>query len=250
MRPERLEEVLWEREDGTIAPDEQAKLEQYLAEHPESKDLEREISGLAELLVRNDEIAPPKGLRERIDRALTAATPPGHEVRIPRSATARRWKDRWPARMLPVAASLVLGVAIGYLLQPGATGPIDESRAAGTMRTTVVATDAVPVIVDLGADTGTVVATRTGSGLAIDIELVRAVDLQLEVEAAEGEILLTGMVDSASSPSEAALENGRLTVRARGPGTQRIEAFVTGEESRVRLQTTVDGMKGADRWIE
>jgi hypothetical protein len=106
------------------------------------------------------------------------------------------------------------------------------------------------VIIDLGADTGRVVATRTGSDLAIDIELVRAVDLQLEVEAAEGEILLTGMVDSASSPSEAALENGRLTVRPRGPGTQRIEAIVTGEESRVRLQTTVDGMEGAERWIE
>ena len=148
MRPERLEKILWERADGTIAPDELAKLEEYLAEHPDSKDIEREIARLAELLAPRDEIAPPAALRERIDRALAAATPPGHEARIPRTAGARRWKDRWPARLLPVAASLVIGVAIGYLTQPGAGGPIDGSQAAGAMRATTVTAESAPVIVD------------------------------------------------------------------------------------------------------
>jgi hypothetical protein len=250
MRPERLEKILWERADGTIAPDELVKLEEFLAEHPDSKDLEREIARLAELLAPRDEMAPPAALRVRIDRALAAAKPPVHEVRIPRTVRARRWRDRWPARLLPVAASLVLGVAVGYLMQPGATGPIDESQAAGAMRATTAATVGAPMIVDLGADTGRVVANRVGSDLIIDIDLVRELDLRLELDAADGEIRLTGIVDSAKSPSEVTLENGRLTVRARGPGTQRIKAVVTGEASRVWFQATANGRVAVERWIE
>jgi len=250
MRPEHLEEILWERADGTIAPDKLAELETFLAEHPDSKDLEREIARLAELLAPRDEMAPPAALRELIDRALAAAKPPVHEVRIPRTARARRWRDRWPARLLPVAASLVLGVAVGYLMQPGATGPIDESQAAGAMRPRTVTAEASPVIVDLGADTGRLVASRVGSDLVIDIGLVRQVDLRLDLEADDGEIRLTGMNRSAVSHSEMTLENRRLTVRTRGPGTQRITAGLDGEASRVWFRATAAGVVVIERWIE
>jgi len=250
MRPERLEELLWERTDGTIAPDELRELEAFLAERPEPHNLEREIARLAELLSPRDEVAPPALLRERIDRALAASTPPVHEARIPRTARARRWRDRWPARLLPVAASLVLGVAVGYLMQPGATGPIDKSRAAGSMRATTVTAEAAPVIVDLGADNGRVVANWAGSNLVIDIDLVRELDLLLDLEAADGEIRLTGMNQAAVSPSEMTLEKGRLTVRSRGPGTQRIQAVVSGEASRIWFQVSADGTVVIERWIE
>jgi len=250
MRLERLEELLWERADGAIAPDKLAELETFLAEHPESKDLEREIARLSEFLTPRDEVSPPAALRERIDRALAAATPPVHEARIPRTARARRWRDRWSARLLPVAASLVFGVAIGYLLQPGATGPIDDSQAAGAMRAAAVTTETAPVIVDLGADTGRVVANRVGSDLVIDIGLVRELDLRLDLEAADGEIRLIGMIHSAGSPSEVTLENRRLTVRVRGPGTQRIKAVVSGKASRVWFQAMADGTVVIERWIE
>jgi hypothetical protein len=149
-----------------------------------------------------------------------------------------------------VAASLVLGVAIGYLLQPGATGPIDESRAAGAMRATAVTTETAPVIVDLGADTGRIVANRAGSDLVIDIGLVRGLDLRLDLEAADGEIQLTGMIHSVDGPSEMTLEDGRLTVRARGPGTQRVKVGLTEEASRVWFRATADGTVVIERWIE
>jgi hypothetical protein len=141
-------------------------------------------------------------------------------------------------------------VAIGYLLQPGTGGPVDEAQVAGAMRATTVTAEAAPVIVDLGADTGRVVASRVGSNLVIDIGLVRPVDLRLDLEAADGEIRLTGMSRTAVSPSEMTLENGQLTVRARGPGTQRIEAGLTGEASRVWFRVTADGTVVFERWIE
>jgi len=250
MRPERLEEMLWERADGSIAPDELAKLEQFLAEHPESKDLEREIVRLAELLAQRDEVAPPAALREKIDRALAAATPPGQMRRIPRTARARRWRDRWPARLVPVAASLVLGVAVGYLLQPGTTGPVDDAQVAGAMRVTTVTAEAAPVIVDLGDDTGRVVANRVGSALVLEIALVRQVDLRVDLEPNDGEIRLTGMSQAVVSDSEMKFENGLLAVRTRGPGNQQLEAGLSAESSRVWFRVTADGTVVFERWIE
>jgi len=250
MRPDRLEELLWQRVDGTITPDEQGELETFLAEHPESKDLVREIARLAELLAPPDETAPPPALRGRIDEALAAATPPVHLGRIPRTVRARRWGDRWPPRLLPVAASLVLGVAIGYLLQPSATGTIDESLAVGAMGGVSVTPNAAPVIVDLGADTGRIVADRVGSELTVNIGLVRPLDLRLDIEATAGEIRLIESVNSSGSPSTLAFENGELTVRTGGPCKQRINAALTEGSSRVRIRATADGTVVREWWIE
>ena len=250
MKPERLEELLWERADGTITPDELAELEAFLTKHPESKDLDREISRLAGLLTPRDEVAPPAALRERIDRALATATPPDQEKHTPRAARPHRWDDRWPARLLPVAASLVLGVAIGYLLHPETTDQIDGPQAAGAMRTTTATAETAPAIVDLGADTGRVVASRVGTDLVIDIGLVREVALRLELEAEDGEIRLTRMIHSADGPSETNLEDAKLTVRLRGPGTQRIRVALSEEASRVLFRATADGTMVIERWIE
>lgn len=118
------------------------------------------------------------------------------------------------------------------------------------MRATNLTAEAAPVIVDLGGDTGRVVATRIGSDLVIDIGLLREVDLGLDLEAADGEIRLTGMNRSAVSHSEMTLEGGRLTARTRGPGTQRITAGLDGESSRVWIRATADGTVVIERWIE
>ena len=47
MITERLEALLWARVDGTIEPEELAELEAHLAEHPEPRDIERQVAVIA-----------------------------------------------------------------------------------------------------------------------------------------------------------------------------------------------------------
>ena len=63
MKPERLEALLWERIDGVISVEENAELAIYLAGHREARDLEREITALAERMENMAELAEPEELR-------------------------------------------------------------------------------------------------------------------------------------------------------------------------------------------
>ena len=85
MNIDRLEALLWARIDGTIEPEELAALEAHLAEHPEPRDIERQISVMAEELGRLEDEEPPAVLRERIDGALANATPPAARADHPRT---------------------------------------------------------------------------------------------------------------------------------------------------------------------
>ena len=76
MNTDRLEALLWARIDGTIEPEELAELEAHLAEHPEPREIERQITTIAEELDTLEKVQPPQELRERIDGALANATSP------------------------------------------------------------------------------------------------------------------------------------------------------------------------------
>ncbi len=130
MNNDRLEALLWARIDGTIEPEELAELEAHLAEHPEPREIERQITTIAEELDRLEKVQPPPELRARIDGALANATAPtAHPAPTPHTQSAPAWQVRW----LPLAASLLIGVTVGYLMHPELSGSIDQSRATGPM---------------------------------------------------------------------------------------------------------------------
>ena len=93
MNNDRLEALLWARVDGTIDPQELAELEAHLAEHPESREIERQITTIAEGLDALEKVQPPSELRGRIDSALEHATPPAartdHSTATPHIRTPR-----------------------------------------------------------------------------------------------------------------------------------------------------------------
>ena len=76
MNIDRLEALLWARIDGTIDPQELAELEALLAEQPEPRQFERQITWIADGLKELDTVQPPSELRGRINDALENATPP------------------------------------------------------------------------------------------------------------------------------------------------------------------------------
>ena len=65
MNTDRLETLLWARIDGTIDPEELAQLEAHLAEHPEPREIERQITTIAEDLDSLEKVPPKKCIASR-----------------------------------------------------------------------------------------------------------------------------------------------------------------------------------------
>jgi hypothetical protein len=186
MNRDRLEELLWERIDGNISPENLAELEAHLAEHPEPRELERDIRKLAELLDQPDEVAPPSELRARIDRSLeTASAPWSGRHASPKPASTPGFHRGLPS-WVPMAACLVIGVAIGFLLQSSPTAQIDPTQATGSMTAPTGYPDVQPAIVDLGESIGTLEIRRLQETIIIDLQFAETGGLELISELANG----------------------------------------------------------------
>ena len=229
MNRDRLEELLWERIDGTISPGDLAELEAHLAEHPQPRELERDINKLAEMLDDPDEVVPPAELRARIERSLEAAAPPWSDHRAAPKPVATLGFDRVLPRWAPIAASLVIGVAIGYLLHTGPTAQIDTSQVTGSMTTPAAYPDIRPSIVDLGDSIGSIEIQRLQETVILDFQFEEADGLELIFELPDGDRTAFDL----DGPRVRHLvfdcrEALRLEVRKDGEvvAKQRIEAFV------------------------
>jgi len=249
MNAERLESLVWGSLDGTITAEERADLEKYIARHPEARELRREIEKLAERLDGMGRAAPPENLRPRITAALqevptpTRETPPVSSF-VP-SVASRQRSVAW----LPLAASLLVGVAVGYLLQPGAGISVARSRAAGAMTSTSPKFAARKVEIDLGEGSGTIVVGPRAGGAAISIELVSATDLEIVLEAAGGMLLPTGIDTINSAGFEVTAAAGSTVIRTHGPAVHELEFTATGITEPVHLVVRSNGSVVADDWL-
>lgn len=244
MNTERLEALLWARTDGTIDPQELAELEALLSERPQPQEIERQITVIARGLEELDAAEPPRELRERIDTALAHAAPP--------TARATLWLKRntapsWRARWLPLAACLLIGVAIGYLVHPGTGGSIDRAVVTGAMVTPMENMASPPV--EVAFDGGVVVASRSGSDTVVDVTLTRNVELGVTLAGAEGPVGLANLNSTTAAATEVRTETDRVFLRTRGPGTVVLTVSTSTVAEPLRLQVSVNGVVSEDRWI-
>ena len=248
MNSDRIEALLWARIDGTIEPEELAELEVHLAEHPEPRGIERQITTIAEELDSLDKVQPPPDLRGRIDGALANATPSAARTDHP-VPTHTRSTPAWPARWLPLAASLLIGVTVGYLLHPGASGSIDRSRATGAMLTPTAQPGAALVEIHLDAGTGSVSASRSGADVVINVMLTTEIDLGVTVAGAGGPVRFAGLNSTNTSATEVSTEHGWVVVQTHGPGAVTLSVSAIDADDPLRLQVSVDGFLAEERWI-
>jgi hypothetical protein len=248
MNHDRLEALLWARIDGTIEPQEQAELEAHLTEHPQSRDLERQIAVIAEGLDSLEHERPPAVLREKIREALATASPPSqHQPNtgtIPPTHPTTTWQSKW----LPVAASLLIGVAIGYLLHPNTGRTIDHSIAAGTMVTP--ANDAesrVEIRLDGGA--GQVIAHRDTADIVIDVELMTETDVTVTLEGTGGPVRLQSLSSASASTTEVSTYNEWVMVHAEGPCSVTFSALASPSDDAVRCRVASGGLTIEEHWI-
>lgn len=246
MNTDHLEALLWARVDGTIEPGELAELEAYLAEHPEPRDIERQIWVMADELGKREKMQPPPELRERIDRALEHATPP-----IPHQAVSllARPIPSWQARWLPAVASLVIGVAIGYLVHPGTGSSIDRAGVTGTMHVPPEAVVMAPVEIGLEDGAGRVTASRSGTDVVVDVTLATDIEFDVTITGSGGPVQFANMSSVTGSTTEVVAENGWILVRSKGPGavTFSVRAFDAGDP--LRLQVSSAGTPLHEAWI-
>ena len=246
MKIDRIEALLWARIDGTIKPEELAELEAHLAGHPDQREIERHISTIAEELDNLGQVQPPPELRERIDGALAIATSPAAH---PTASSRTHSAPPWPARWLPLAASLVIGVAVGYLLHPGTGGMIDQLGVTGSMLTPTAQPETVPVEIHLDAGAGSVFASRSGADVVVDVTLTTEIDLGVTLASAGGPVRFASLNSTNASATEVATEHGWVVVRTRGPGTVTLSVSMSDSDELLRLQVSADGVPADERWI-
>ena len=246
MNTDRIEALLWARIDGTIEPEELAELEAHLAEHPEPREIERQITTIAEELNTLEKVQPPQELRARIDGALANATAPtAHPTPTQHTQSAPAWQVRW----LPLAASLLIGVTVGYLMHPGTSGSIDQSRATGTMITPPAHPGTVPVEIHLDAGAGSISASRTGTDVVIDMKLIAEIDLEVSLAGAGGPVRFAGLNSTITSATEVSTEHGWVVVKTHGPGTATLSVSAADADDLLRLVVSVNGIPAEERWI-
>jgi len=277
MNLERLEALLWERIDGVIGAEDRAELEAFVAQDQEAKELDHELNVLAERLASARELKPPAELRERIDRALIMAEPPmapaeAVEAPGPRTATRpaavevpempvaqqtppavvvrHRSDGGWRGRLLPLAASLLVGVAIGLLVQFAAGPGVDASRAVGTMHVPTGTAPTDPVTIDLAGDLGALSVWREGPLLAAELGLVENIEVELVLESTSGDLFVGGAGMAESPASEISLDGGRVVLRADGAGRYALKVVAANERAPIRLRVNSGAEVLADRWIE
>jgi len=157
-----------------------------------------------------------------------------------------KWR---PTHWLPLAASLLVGVAVGYILQPANGVSVDASRAAGTMGATSLEHAAQRLDVDLEDPTGTIAIRRRGRLAAITVELAAGTDLEIEMEVADGYLLLTGIDRDDATGFDVSAASGKTVFRTRGPASRTLEFTATIPSSPVRLIVRADGLVVADDWL-
>jgi hypothetical protein len=249
MNNDRLEGLLWARVDGTIEPEELAELEAHLAEHPEPREIERHITTIAEELGRLERVQPPPELRGRIDSALANATPPAARTDHPATTPHTRLAPAWPVRLLPLAASLLIGVTAGYLLHPGTGGSIDRSQATGAMLTPSAQSGVGPVEIHLDAGAGSVSASRAGANVVINVMLTTEIDLGVSLAGAGGPVRFESLSSTEGAVTEVTTEQGWIVVRTNGPGNVTLSISAIDADDVLRLQVSANGIPTEERWI-
>lgn len=236
MNPERLEALLWGRIDGTISNDDLAELQAALTEHPEPSHLEREITRIAEELDDLQRVPPPAEMRDRIATALDDADAAGDAAPV----VFRRRSTNRPYYWLPLAACVLIGVALGYLLPRTGRFALDESQVVGTMGT-AGAPFGAPFNVDLDGGLGTVKVEPASAAATFSLDLPTDREIVFTVMCTGGELAVTELDESSAASSTLSVAGGTVVLRTRGPGSFRLGVTAGSDLAPLRIEITADG---------
>ena len=249
MNPDRLEALIWARIDGVIGPMDLAELEAHLAEHPEQSELERQIASIARGLAEMDRVESPAALRVRIKGALASAVAPGPDVQVaaPQPVLSRR---QWPNRWLPMAASLLIGTVVGYLLHPGADAGLDVSKVGGTMATPPALEARSDIQINLDRDQGSLTIGRSDALVTADFSIISSSGLWLVMKSDSGELELDDASHIGNAVSRLQCDGSRFDFQSDGPGRYTLTIRATDRNAAILISVGSGSEVLSERRIE
>ena len=149
-----------------------------------------------------------------------------------------------------MAASLLIGVAIGYLLHPGASGSVDQSGVTGTMVTPAGQLETGRVEIQLDAGAGSIVTSRDRADVVVEVVLATEIDVAVTLGSAAGPVRLESLLSSNASATEVTTHNGWVVVRTVGPGTATVSVNTIDAAEPLRLQVSSGGVAVEELWID
>ncbi|MDH3255309.1 MAG: anti-sigma factor [Acidobacteriota bacterium] len=238
MNTERLEELVWELIDGTISSQDHLLLQEYLVGRPEAEERRRELVSLAARLDSLETVEPPAALRQRIDAALEAVPSRGpaalpEPLRLPPLTTAA-----WPMRAGYLAAGLLVGAALTFLVVGGPGQDLDQSKLYGSVQSGRPVESASTI--DLEADSGTVIVERKGAQRLLDFDLRQQGAVVMELESGSGMIELESLDQSGSTALGASTAGSRLRLATMGPAALRLTVNVGEPAASLFLTVTAE----------
>lgn len=237
MTDQDLERLAWERLDGSISAEDDARLDALLAADSSASRRFEAIQELARGLSMVVPASPPAELRPRIDRAVAVASP--------------RWRRPiarvgvWGPRLAYLAAGLVAGAVAVRLLLP--VPVLDRDLASGAM-ITGSARPSAALELDLGGG-GTLAMWRDGGFLNLDLSVEASHQVEVILEARRGSLSIERVALGGGAGAEAAADGAAVRIRTTGPGRSTIALSRDGEESGIVVRVASDGVVLAEREV-
>ena len=217
MIESKFEDLMWERIDGTITPQDDEELEVFIKENPEAGDHFEALNAMSHRIDSLPDVEPPADLRQRIHTSID----PG---RYATQATGQpgflqRFIFRWDLRMASAVAAGVLVGVIGYHIVNyglGGNQVLDNSILSGTM--VMDSEDGVPI--GNGSVRGEVHFHREQNLAVSVIRIESRGEISISMDYAGRAI---GFLASGTGPARnILLDDGQVTLEHLGKGVFRV----------------------------
>ena len=226
MRSEKLERLIWERIDGTIADEDRERLEAYLTNHSEARDCEQDLTVLAELLEGVEAVASPLGLRTRIEQAITSGSASAKQSAGWLEALRLALTTGRGGRYAHLAAGLFVGVVGYHLLSSELTTgqAADVSGLYGSM--SLPGSEGKTMEIDLAGVEGSLALHREQSLIVANLHILDEGEIELLIDFGEGNFRLERLEESGAGSSQISIEKSRIVLKMVGVGRYSLAAAV------------------------
>lgn len=238
----KLSDLINAEIDGRISAEDQALLDQHLAENAEAKAFHDELTRLCGELDSMDEVTPPANLRQSVMELARQSAQP---VRKP---ARRGWQMIFSGFLgiTPVryAMSFAAGVILTFVLvssdQISRQAFDDVTGLVGTMSDSGSTNDAT-VIDSMGLTlnelAGSVSLNKAGSLIILDFDLASQSPIEIVARFDDRDIWFNGFAQLESAGTSVAAETGRVTIRMEGQRRYAVYLHNTGRNTAtVNLQ--------------
>jgi hypothetical protein len=234
-RRREVDRLLWELVDGTIAPDDRARLEGRLSIEPDDRARLAEMRALAQMLDSVEELPAPETLPAAVERALAASRAAVRSA--PQWPRLRElFAPRWRVRLAWATVGLALGIGLGILavadLRRSAVQDVSHYYGAMTH-------DRGLRLAPADGSAG-LTLSRDGSALRIGVSVDRAGGMPLTLEILGNNMTFKDLQSDGRASVEVGADGERIVVTLEPASRSTLLIGTAGEDAVLVFRATAD----------